>query len=96
MSDTRGVIRATFYAGPADGGVLNLLEPIRQTLQFPLDIAEARALVAHADPGTLLVPNTVEATYGLHLDPTTGEPSRDPHGRVLYVYARPTEGEPTP
>lgn len=89
---------ATFYGGPADGGMLTLIEPIRTTLAFPMSHADAIRLLApqaHTRP-TDVVPNTVPAAYQLQM--IDGDrPFRDAHGRVRYLYLparRP--GQPQP
>lgn len=87
---------ATFYGGPADGGVLTLAEPIRTHLRFPMTPAEALETLEIRDGGGTLVPNNVPAEYELEMS-GPGRPYRDPGGRVRYLYIIPrptlTEGQ---
>lgn len=84
-------MRATFYGGPADGGVLTLAEPIRRCLRFPLSPLEAVDLLEPQPRQVGLIPN-VDSHYVLELD-QDGAPVRDTRGRVQYRYRVPN---PTP
>lgn len=88
-------MHATFYGGPADGGELVLLEPIRRRLRFPMTTLELVERFNAAPKGNLLVPN-VPAVYQLD-EVAEGKPWRDARGRVRYLYIvpapTPTEGE---
>lgn len=103
MSDTETVtMRATFYGGPADGGELLLVEPLRQTLEFPMTATLAAIVLARPQPkegGAEWLNTTPAGTYRLHMTDDQ-RVIRDPRGRVIYAYLcvprpapNPTEGE---
>ena len=96
MRHNRNVnMRAVFYGGPCDGGELELAEPIRRTLQFPITPVEALALFEPRKHDGTLVPSHIAATYRLELTaPDT--PYRDKQGRVRYLYVIPKPAKPQP
>lgn len=106
MGDTERMMLATLYAGPADGAILAVLEPVPVHLRFPMTPAEYEQQLGplpHGNSGP--PPLHVPAMYRLALEHDdqgreTSTPRRDPHGRITYLYLRrkpttatPTEGE---
>lgn len=93
---------ARFHGGPADGGELVLLEPVRLWVRFPMTAVDAALILADQGPaGGAEWLNTCPAgQYRLVLTPLAA-PVRDTQGRILYAYCpvrasstpTPTEGD---
>lgn len=93
---------ATFYGGPADGGELNVLEPIPRWLRFPMTPAEYEQHLGPAPASTTgPVPLEQPSLYRLVLvsdaqGRETCRVARDQTGRVQYRYVSHVSSTPTP
>lgn len=97
MSDNGPVIRVTFYGGPADGGELDLLEPLPPLVVFPMTAVRAAVLLAQTSAGGKWFLACPRGDYKLVHD--GNRLLRDSRRRVVYAYvpavAPATPGNPT-